>query len=157
MRIASVLKRKGAQVHTIEAPARATEAVRRMVQARIGSLIVVQGGLPVSIVTERDVLRALDEHGALAGRTVAELMAPRLVVCRSADTVDEAMRLMTHNVTGRRIRHLPVVDDGHLVGMLSIGDVVEALLTEATFENRLLKNYIKHWPEEDGADGLGKV
>ncbi len=149
MRIASVLKRKGTEIHVIDPNAPVTEAVRRMVENRIGSLMVVDGGRPVSIITERDVLQALDVDGALAGRTVADLMAARLVVCSSADTVDKAMSLMTHNVTGRRIRHLPVVDDGHLVGMLSIGDVVEALLTEATFENRLLKNYIKHWPEED--------
>lgn len=151
MRVASVLKRKGAEIHTIDPKAPVTEAVRRMVEKRIGSLMVVDGGRPVSIITERDVLRALDADGALAGRTVADLMATRFVVCSSADTVDKAMSLMTHNITGRRIRHLPVIDDGYLVGVLSIGDVVEALLTEATFENRLLKNYIQHWPEDDTA------
>ncbi len=151
MRIASVLKRKGAEVHTIDPQAPVNEAVRRMVENRIGSLVVVAGDKPVSIVTERDVLQTLDAQGALAGRRVADIMAARLVMCSSADTVDKAMGLMTHNVTGRRIRHLPVIDNGRLVGMLSIGDVVEALLTEATFENRLLKNYIKHWPEEDKA------
>lgn len=149
MRIASVLKRKGTRIHTIDPQAPVTEAVRRMVENRIGSLMVVDGSRPVSILTERDVLQALDADGTLAGRKVADLMASRLVVCSSADTVDTAMSLMTHNVTGRRIRHLPVIDDGRLVGMLSIGDVVDALLTEAKFENRLLKNYIKHWPEED--------
>jgi CBS domain-containing protein len=149
MRIASVLKRKGAEIHTIEPQAPADEAVRRMVQNRIGSLVVMEGDRPVSIITERDVLQALDAHGSVSGLRVADLMAKHLVMCGSVDTVDKAMGLMTHNVTGRRIRHLPVIDGGRLVGMLSIGDVVEALLTEATFENRLLKNYIKHWPEED--------
>jgi CBS domain-containing protein len=148
MRIASVLKRKGAEIHTIDPHAPVTEAVRRMGENRIGSLVVVDGDRPVGIITERDVLQALDAHGTLTGRCIAELMAARLVVCSSADTVDKAMSLMTHNITGRRIRHLPVIDDGHLVGVLSIGDVVDALLTEATFENRLLRNYIKHWPEE---------
>lgn len=149
MRIASVLKRKDREIHTIDPRAPVTEAVRQMVENRIGSLVVVDAGRPVGIITERDVMRSLDAGGTLAGRAVADLMATRLIVCSSTDTVDTAMSLMTHNVTGRRIRHLPVVDDGRLVGMLSIGDVVEALLTEATFENRLLRNYIKHWPEED--------
>lgn len=151
MRVASILKRKAAEIHTIGPQAPITEAVRRMVEHRIGCLVVVDDDAPVSIITERDVLRALDATGTLAGRRVGDLMAATLVICTSADTVDKAMSLMSHNVTGRRIRHLPVIDERRLVGVLSIGDVIDALLTEATFENRLLKNYIKHWPEEDVA------
>ncbi len=64
-------------------------------------------------------------------------------------TLKEAMTLMFHNQTGRRIRHLPVIDNGELVGMVSNGDLLQRLNQEAEFENRVMKNYIQNWPEED--------
>jgi CBS domain-containing protein len=150
MKVASVLRKKGKELYTVRAEQSMIDAVNLMVEKRIGALVVVDGLRPVSIVTERDVLRALPQYGAaLDGVRVQALMAKRLVVCTSSDTVDHVMDLMNNNITGNRIRHLPVVDGDELVGMLSIGDVVDALLTEAKFENRLLKNFIKNWPEED--------
>lgn len=150
MKIASVLRKKGGEVHAIDPGQSMIDAVTLMVDKRIGSLIVVEQGRPVGIVTERDVLRAIPRHGAtLAGVEVRRLMSSPLITCSSDDTVDHAMGLMTNNTTGWRIRHLAVIDDGELVAVLSIGDVVDALLTEAKFENRLLKNFIRNWPEEE--------
>lgn len=112
--------------------------------------MVMEGGRLVSIVTERDVLLAVGSHGdSLSDVTVGKVMARQLIICSSDDTLDRAMDMMTNNATKKRIRHLPVVDDEVLVGVVSIGDVVDALLTKTRFENQLLKNYIKNWPEEE--------
>lgn len=151
MNIHYLLERKGGELHRIGPDAQVNEAVSLMARHRIGSLAVMEGERLRSIVTERDVLCAVDSHGEEAGRLyVREIMAPRLVTCPPGMTLDEAMDLMFHNVTGRRIRHLPVVEDDRVLGIISIGDVVHALLTETRFENKLLKHYIRCWPEEEG-------
>ncbi len=151
MKVASILKKKGREVHTIHPEQKVAEAVEILVQQRIGALVVVDAaGRPVSIISERDVLRALHHHcSRMAEFEVRELMAEQMVACVSSDSVDDVMHLMNHNVTGRRIRHIPVVDDGELIGMVTLGDIIEALLTEREFENNLLRNYIKNWPEEE--------
>lgn len=149
MKVASALRKKGKEIHAIGPAQSMTEAVTRMVEKRVGALLVLEQGVPVGIVTERDVLRAIPKYGAaLSGVEVRQLMSAPLITCSSNDTVDHAMDLMTNNPTGWRIRHLAVIDGTKLIGILSIGDVVDALLTEAKFENRLLKNFIRNWPEE---------
>jgi len=150
MNIGKILKTKGYVIRSINQDAALADAVRLMVEYGIGSLMVVDAENPISIITERDVLGAAD--GQLQDFTairVRDVMARQLVTCDSTFDMNEAMDLMTNNVTGRRIRHLPVVDDGKLTGVVSIGDIVHALLKEARFENRLLKNYIRNWPEEE--------
>lgn len=149
MNIRYLLDRKGDELHRIGPDAKLNEAVSQMARHRVGSLAVMEGQRLLSIVTERDVLCAVDTHGEGAGHLcVREIMAPRLVTCLPDLGLDEAMELMFHNVTGRRIRHLPVVENEHVLGVISIGDVVHALLTETRFENKLLKHYIRCWPEE---------
>jgi len=150
MNIRYLLDQKGGELHHIGPEATVREAVSLMARHRIGSLAVTERERLLSIVTERDVLSALDSHGeAAGGRGVREIMAPRLVTCRPEMGLDEAMELMFDNVTGRRIRHLPVLDGSRLLGVISIGDVVHALLTETRFENKLLKHYIRCWPGEE--------
>lgn len=150
MNIRYLLEKKGEQIHRIGPEARLSDAVSLMARHRIGSLAVMEGERMLSIVTERDVLTALDSHREAAGRlSVREIMAPRLVTCGAELALDEAMELMFHNVTGRRIRHLPVMEGERLLGIISIGDVVHALLTEIRFENKLLKHYIRCWPDEE--------
>ena len=123
-----------------------------MIHNRIGSLVVMENGQIVGIVTERDVVWAAGQHSVnLINMTVHDIMAKTLVTCTGEDSLEHAMDLMTRNPTQQRIRHLPVIDDGELVGLISIGDIVHALLTKTEFENKLLKNYIKHWPDEERA------
>lgn len=150
MKVRHIFRKKGYEYHTIGPEELLKDAVAAMMTHRIGSLLVTEDDELLSIITERDVMRTVHERQGECFRIqVRDVMAPHLVCCRAEDSVDEAMELMFRNETGKRIRHLPVLDGKQLVGVLSIGDVVEALLTETRFENRLLKTYIKHWPEDE--------
>jgi predicted transcriptional regulator len=152
MKIRNILEKKGNLCHAIEPDRPLTEAVHSMIQHRVGSLVVTENDRLISIVTERDIMWAVGQHCAnLSKLSVRDVMAKTLVTCTSEDSLDHAMDLMTRNPTKQRIRHLPVVDADRLAGMISIGDIVHALLTETKFENTLLKTYIKHWPDEETA------
>ena len=145
MNVSKILKKKGNTCQSTTPDTLLVDAVRVMMQGRIGSLVVMEGGKLVSIITERDVMHAVDKYGTDLGQVrVKDLMAKQLVTCSTKDSVDKIMDSMLHNSTKRRIRHLPVVENGELLGLISIGDVVEVLLTETRFENQLLKNYIKN-------------
>lgn len=137
--LSEILDEKGADVLQIEADASVFEAVKRMVEANVGSLLVTDGGEITGIVTERDYLRRV----ALEGRTdqetaVREIMSSPLIVVTPQTTIDECMAVMTD----RRIRHLPVVDDGEVVGVVSIGDVVKFKSKKQSFEIQYLTEYI---------------
>ncbi len=149
MRVGHILQNKGEHTHGIGAQRPLLDAVRLMMHHRVGSLVVLdESERLLGIVTERDVLATADRYdGDMARVAVREVMSPDLVTCGPQDTLDHAMDLMLRNKTGRRIRHLPVLEDDALRGVISIGDVVQALLTETAFENKLLRNYIKNWPE----------
>jgi CBS domain-containing protein len=152
MKIRHILEQKGQQCHSITPDEPVAEAVRLMIHNRIGSLVVMERGQITGIVTERDVVWAAGQHSVnLVNMTVRDIMAKTLVTCTSDDSLEHAMDLMTRNPTKQRIRHLPVIEGGTLVGLISIGDIVHALLTKTEFENKLLKNYIKHWPDEESA------
>jgi CBS domain-containing protein len=138
--VSEILGDKGREVLEIEADASVLEAVKRMVEANIGSLLVRDAGEVAGIVTERDYLRSValegpaDEHV-----TVREIMSSPLIVVSPETTIDECMALMTD----RRIRHVPVVgDDGEVVGIVSIGDVVKFKSKQQSFEIRYLTDYI---------------
>ena len=137
--LAEILDEKGRRVHAIEAGASVYEAVERMVALNVGSLLVTDGGEIAGIVTERDYLRRV----ALEGRTdretpVRDIMSSPLVVATLETTVEECMALMTD----RRIRHVPVVADGEIVGMVSIGDLVKFTSKKQAFEIQYLTDYI---------------
>jgi CBS domain-containing protein len=134
-----ILDDKGRGVLTIDAEASVIDAVARMVEANVGSLLVTDGGEIAGIVTERDYLRRV----ALDGRDdrstpVREIMSAPLIVVTPDTSVDECMALMTD----RRVRHLPVVEDGDVVGMVSIGDLVKFRSRQQTFEIQYLTQYI---------------
>ena len=113
--------------------------MRKLVQHGIGSVVVTEGDTVVGILTERDVLRlGAQDPRALYSRTVREAMTPDPVVALPEDSIEFVMEIMTRN----RIRHLPVMDGGTLGGLLSIGDVVNALRTSIEAENRHLRDYI---------------
>lgn len=132
-------KRPGA-VRTIEPEATIQAAIDQLVAHNIGSLVVVNPqGEPVGIITERDILRVCaGGSGGLDAACVGEAMTADLIVGEPGDAVDYVMGIMTKN----RIRHLPIVGAQGLLGMVSIGDVVEVQLQETSYENRHLKSYI---------------
>jgi CBS domain-containing protein len=137
--ISEILDGKGHKVLEIDAGATAFEAVERMVEANVGSLLVTEGGDIAGVVTERDYLRRvavneLDHRET----TVREIMSSPLIVVTPQTSVDECMALMTN----RRIRHLPVVESGDVVGIVSIGDVVKFKSREQSFEIQFLHDYI---------------
>lgn len=137
--LSGILEDKGSEVYEIDAGATVLDAVKRMVELNVGSLLVLEDGKVAGIVTERDYLRRV----ALDGRTdreaeVREIMSSPLVVVSPETTVDECMALMTD----RRIRHLPVVEDDRIVGMISIGDLVKFKSRQQSFEIQYLTDYI---------------
>ena len=139
MTIEDILRTKGREVVTIEGGVTVLEAVRRLVEHDIGSLVVEEGGRPTGIFTERDVLR-LTASGPdkLASLRVSELMTRDMITAGPDDEVTHTMDVMTEE----RIRHLPVLRDGTLVGIISIGDVVNACRASAENENAELRKYI---------------
>jgi CBS domain-containing protein len=140
MLIDHVLQRKGSAVVTITAESTVTDAVATLGDHNIGALVVAddQRGV-VGILSERDVVRALASDGsAVLNRRVGDLMTRSVTTCGRRDTVDEVMALMTD----RRIRHVPVVDDGALSGLVSIGDVVKTRIDELEHERESLHDYI---------------
>lgn len=145
MKISTILKTKGEQVYTISPDATMKDMVNEMLARRAGSLLVVAGdGKTAGIVTERDLLRNLRKLGAdWEGLKVEAIMSRDVVFGNIDDTIDEVMSVMTE----RRIRHLPVMDGERLAGVLSMGDIIKAALNESTFQNKLLKTYIKNWPD----------
>jgi len=137
--VSEILGDKGREVLKIDAEASALDAVRQMVGANIGSLLVTDSGEVTGIVTERDFLRRVAEKGpADEDVTVRDIMSSPLVVVSPETDIDECMAVMTD----RRIRHLPVVDDGDVVGIVSIGDVVKFKSKQQSFEIRYLTDYI---------------
>jgi CBS domain-containing protein len=134
-----ILAEKGRGVLKIEADASVHEAVERMVEANVGSLLVTESGDVRGIVTERDYLRRVAVEGRTDRETsVREIMSSPLIVVTPQTSVDECMALMTK----RRLRHLPVVDAGEVAGIVSIGDVVKFQSRQQNFEIQFLHDYI---------------
>jgi CBS domain-containing protein len=141
MNVQSIIGSKGAGVETVVRTASLHDVVRVLGERRIGALVVSgDAGVIEGIISERDIVRAASHSGAGAlDATVASVMSTDVVTCALGDGVDRLMSLMTE----RRIRHLPVVDEqGKLAGIISIGDVVKARLTELEHENQALADYI---------------
>jgi CBS domain-containing protein len=134
-----ILDEKGRSVLEIDAQVTVFEAVQKMVEHNVGSLLVTEAGEVVGIVTERDYLRRVTLEGRTDRETrVGDIMSAPLVVGTPETTVDECMALMTD----RRIRHLPVVEEGDVVGLVSIGDLVKFTSKQQSFEIQYLTDYI---------------
>ena len=138
-RLAEILEEKGKGVLEIDADESVLDAVQLMVEKNVGSLLVTVGGEITGIVTERDYLRRVTLEGRTDAETrVGEIMSSPMVVVTPDTSIDECMAVMTD----RRIRHLPVVEDGRIVGLVSIGDLVKFKSKQQTFEIQYLTNYI---------------
>jgi len=142
MHVHNILQIKGSAVATVRPDATLADATASLRDHGVGALVVSRDDRVIDgIVSERDVVRALAAHGgSTLGRDVASAMSTSVTTCRGSDTVNHLMELMTE----RRIRHVPVVDDaGHLVGIISIGDVVKARVGQLELENNQLHDYIQ--------------
>jgi len=140
MNVETILGTKGRAVATIRPEDTVGAAVEALVSGNIGALVASEDGEHVDgIVSERDIVHALARHGdALLALTVAEVMTRSVVTCDPTESVAELMAEMTN----RRIRHLPVVENGLLCGIVSIGDVVKNRLDEIEYEARSLRSFI---------------
>jgi CBS domain-containing protein len=141
MTVNDILLHKGSEVITIEPTATVAAAVRMLAQRRIGALLVTGADRRiVGIISERDIVRVLDETGpAVLDTPVAEVMTRKVVTCGRHETIADIME----RVTGGRFRHVPVIEDGRLAGIVSIGDVVKARLSELEHEQNALREYIR--------------
>ena len=138
-RVADLIRAKGRDVYTIESGASVFDAVKRMVDRNAGSLLVVDGGEIRGIITERDYLREIVLKGRTSKTTeVRTIMTSKLVCVGPNDSIEDCMAIMTE----KRIRHLPVLEDGRLAGLVSIGDVVKQLSRDQKAHIRYLTDYI---------------
>lgn len=140
MRIADVLRSKGTLVATVAPESSVTELLAGLAEHNVGAMVVLGAEEEViGIVSERDVVRRLHDRGPeLLGRPVSEIMTTLVATCTPEDSVDHLSAVMTE----RRIRHVPVVVDGRLAGIVSIGDVVKTRLNELEERHDQLQAYI---------------
>ncbi len=138
MKVAEILRHKGQDVISVRPTETIETLSHRLRLARIGAMVVLgEDGALEGIISERDLVHGIAEHGAhCLELTVADLMTQRVVTCTPQDSVTRIARQMTEN----RIRHLPVVEGGNLVGVVSVGDVVKNRLEEMSLEASVLRD-----------------
>jgi CBS domain-containing protein len=143
MYVENILKQKGSEVYTVSPETTITELAHELVEHRIGAAVVVDGdGAVVGVISERDIVYCIAERGGgCLKRKVADLMTAKVITCAPETSIDKVMSQMTE----RRIRHLPVIDDGRLAGIVSIGDVVKDRIASAEREISLLRSYVSGW------------
>jgi CBS domain-containing protein len=150
MLVSEILRVKGKVLFTISPNQTLATAVGTMTEQDVGSLVVFDAGRMVGMLTFREVLKAVSESGAAwQTQTIAQVMVRDPVTAGPDMELDHLRRTMIDH----HMRYLPVMDDGVLLGVISFHDVAKAVLEEQSFENRMLKNYIRNWPAE--AEGGG--
>ena len=148
MVIRDIIKMKGSKVFSIGPGGKVSEALSLMVQNDIGSLVVLDGTKLAGMLSFREILKALDaRNGSLAGLKVADVMVANPVCGNPEDSLESLREMMNKD----HIRYLPVRDGDQLLGVISFHDVANAVIKEVTLHNRMMKSYIKNWPEEESA------
>ena len=143
MQVKEILRVKGNRLLSIEPGGRAVDAVSTMAKENLGSLVVLDQGRMVGMLTFHELLRALaSRNGALGEVKVSEIMVRNPVTATPEMAVNDLRRTMIDSGA----RYLPVLQDGKLIGVISFRDVAKAVLEEQDFENKMLKGYIKNWP-----------
>jgi CBS domain-containing protein len=137
--ISDILRYKGGDVWTIAPSDSVTALLDMLAEHNVGALVVADGGPVLGIVSERDVVRRIAERGAaLLDASVDQIMTSVVTSCTSKDAVDSVAEMMTE----RRVRHMPVIDDGTLMGIVSIGDVVSSRMRQLEKDRGQLEQYI---------------
>ena len=141
MTVKAILSAKGGEVITIEPTAKLSDAAKMLSERRIGALVVIGADRRVvGIVSERDIVQDLAAHGAASlDLPLTDVMTRKVMTCTISDTISLVMERMTQG----KFRHLPVVDQGRLIGIVSIGDVVKHRLNEMEREQSALRDYIQ--------------
>jgi CBS domain-containing protein len=143
MQVKEVLRVKGNRLVSAEPAGRAVEAVSTMAKENLGSLVVMEQGRMVGMLTFHELLRALASRGGALGELrVGDIMLRDPVTAAPDMEVNDLRRTMLESGA----RYLPVIQDGRLLGVISFRDVAKAVLEEQDFENKMLKGYIKNWP-----------
>jgi CBS domain-containing protein len=142
MNVATILRQKGRAVTTANPATTLLEVANKLAAKRIGAMVIIgPKGRVAGIISERDIIRALSAQGPdCLQRPVSQSMTREVITCQENDTLDELMAMMTE----RRFRHLPVITDDALVGIISIGDVVKHHVAEVTMEATAMREYITH-------------
>jgi CBS domain-containing protein len=135
-----IVDQKGQQVWSVHPGDTVFDAIKMMADKDVGALVVLDGSKIVGIVTERDYARNVFLKGRASPHTlVSEIMAPNVVCVEPEKSIEEGMAIMT----AKRVRHLPVVDDGELIGIVSIGDLVKSIISDREFAIEQLEHYIR--------------
>jgi CBS domain-containing protein len=151
MRVSDILKVKGNALFTVTPDTPLNEAVMTMAEHDIGSLVVMEYGDLVGILTFREVILTLRENkGSVGSTAIRKVMDDHPLTCTPETDVNEVRRMMLEH----HARYLPVVEKRTLMGIISFYDVAKAVVEEQGFENRMLKAYIRDWPEEGESRGL---
>jgi len=140
MNVAAILKQKGRSIVTASEKTRLLDIARTLAERRIGAILIL-GELDrlAGILSERDIIRALAKDGVDAmGRPAADYMTRDVITCRISDTLEH----LAHTMTEGKFRHLPVMEEGRLTGVISIGDVVKERIAETEMETEQLRHYI---------------
>lgn len=142
--IKQLLEAKGHQVWTVAPQNTVFEAIRAMAEREVGALLVVREGKPVGIVSERDYARKVILRGRSSRETqVGDIMTKRLYYARPMMTVEQALALMS----AKHVRHLPVIETGEVLGLVTMGDLVKAIMAQQKFIIHELQNYITAVPD----------
>ena len=140
MTVRAILDTKGHHIQSVEPDAKLSAAIKVLAERKIGAVLVMNKDRVEGILSERDIVRVLGERGAaVLDEPVSEVMTRKVISCRQSDTVSAIMEMMTLG----KFRHLPVVEDSTVVGLISIGDIVKWRVREYESEQEALQNYIK--------------
>ena len=147
VKISTILDNKGSVVYNISPENTLKQMADEMLAKKIGSLLVTdKDGTLVGIISERDFLTIVGEHTKdWEDITVSDVMTKEVVTAAPEDTLEQVMSIMTEH----HIRHIPVIGNDKIVGVLALGDIIDALLDKSLFQNKLLKRYIKDWPVDN--------
>ncbi|RZI86351.1 MAG: CBS domain-containing protein [Rubrivivax sp.] len=150
MKVSDILRVKGSTLYTVQPEQPLSEAVSTMAQFDIGSLVVMDHGDVVGMLTFREVIQAVVRNGGVIGDTrVRSVMDDHPLTCTPETEIDEVRRMML----SRHARYMPVLTQKTLMGVISFYDVAKAVVDSQDFENRMLKAYIRDWPVEEEAAG----
>ncbi len=148
MRVSDILKVKGNTLYTVTPDTPLSQAVTTMAEHDIGSLVIMEFGDLVGMLTFREIILTLKQNGGSVGTaTVRKVMDDHPITCTPETDVNEVRRIMLEH----HVRYLPVMENRTLMGVISFYDVAKAVVEEQSFENRMLKAYIRDWPEDGQA------
>ena len=148
MKVSDILRVKGGTLYVVKPDDSLAQAMATMAEKDMGSLVVVEGGAVVGILTFREVIKDVVKHnGQVAQVTVRDAMEKQPLLCTVDTEMDEVRRMMLE----RHARYMPVMDGSMLMGVVSFYDVAKAVVEEQSFENQLLKAYIRDWPQAENA------